>query len=311
MSKSSAPRLGKGLGALLAHRVAPIGDEAHPVALPADSAASSADAVRLLPLDHIDPNPRQPRTHFEETQLQELAASLRSSGVLQPIIVRPKPDGRFELVAGERRWRAAGLVPLAEIPALVREYTDAEAVEIALIENLQREDLTPLERARAYEQYLTTFGGTPENLADRLAESRSNVANYLRLLRLPDEIRRMLDSGQLSMGHARAIVGLDDVQRQVAIARLAARRNLSVRQVEELARRATAAVPVAAPRDVTPPADDRHRNNVEDTLSRSLGLRVRLYPGRKKNSGRVVISYSNLEEFDRIAQALGGSAALE
>jgi len=310
MSKSSAPRLGKGLGALLSHRVTPLGDEAHPVVPPAPAAAHGPDAIRRLPIDRIDPNPRQPRTNFDDDQLQELAASLRTSGVLQPIIVRPKSDGRFEVVAGERRLRAASMVPLAEIPAVVRHVTDSEAVEIALIENLQREDLKPLERARAYEQYLASFGGTPETLADRLGESRSNIANYLRLLRLPDEVRELLDTSQLEMGHARAIAGLSDPHRQVAIARLAVRRNLSVRQVEELARRATAAVP-AAEQNLKPPSDDRHRSNVEEALSRAIGLRVRLYPGRKRNSGRVVISYSNLEEFDRIAQALGGSAALE
>jgi ParB family chromosome partitioning protein len=220
-------------------------------------------------------------------------------------------DGQFEIVAGERRWRAAKLAGLETVPALVREFSDAQAFETALVENLQREDLAPLERAAAYQHYLDTFGGTIEDLAARMSESRANISNYLRLLKLQPEVCYLLGSGELSMGHARAVAGVNDPQRQLAIAKLAARRNLSVRQVEELAR--TANEPSQSPPEPTPEvkAQRRHMGTVAETLSKSIGLRVRLVPGRKKNSGRVIITYGTLEEFDRIAERLGGDVHLE
>lgn len=304
MAKSNA-RLGRGLDTLITRR------EPREESLSDDSAAYAPAPHRphTIPIDAITPNRHQPRSQFRDATLEELAASIRKQGVVQPILVRRLDRDRYELIAGERRWRAARLAGLAEIPVIIRDVSEAEALELALIENLQREDLGPLERATGYEHYIATFGGTIEELAERLGESRASVSNYLRLLRLSEELRRMLSAGELGMGQARAIASIEDPQRQLAIARLAVRRNLSVRQVEELVRNASdESSQTAGP---SPRIPDRHVLDVEQTLSKATGLRVRLRPGRKKNSGRIVIWYSNLEEFDRVAEKLGGHLELE
>lgn len=330
MSKPQ-PRLGKGLDAILGQR------RGRPPASPADSPASSPTAnspaavppgptaapravdggadlasgvkVRSLPIDQVVPNARQPRTRFDAGRLSELADSIRNSGLVQPVVVRPGADGRFELIAGERRWRAARQAGMQSVPAVVRDASDAEALELALVENLQREDLNPIERATAYERYIEAFGATAEQLAIRLGESRANVANYLRLLRFTGEIRDMIERGALGMGQARAIAGVTDPQRQLALARLAVRRNLSTRQVEALTKTATASPagqPAAAER-----VRDANADHVQRSLSKALGLPVVLQPGKRKNSGRIVIRYSSLEEFDRIAERLCGDTTLE
>lgn len=299
-------RLGRGLNALITPReMQARASSSHASQQP------TAGQIQTLPVDHIKPNPRQPRTTFDEQTLKELADSIRDRGVLQPIVVRATQAGQFEIVAGERRWRAARSAGLATVPAIVREFTDAQAFETALVENLQREDLAPLERAAAYQHYLDTFGGTIEDLATRVSESRANISNYLRLLKLQPEVCYLLGSGELSMGHARAVAGVDDPQRQLAIAKLAARRNLSVRQVEELVRAANEPSPTTPEPSAEVTAQRRHLSAVADALSKSLGLRVRLFPGRKKNSGRVVITYGNLDEFDHLAERLGGDVHLE
>ena len=310
MSKST-PRLGKGLSALIGSRTtaAAAGD------LPSTAitggppqAAQPGERLAQIPIDELEPNPYQPRSRFDENSLAELAASVRQSGLLQPVLVRRGEGGRFQIVAGERRWRAARLAGLEAVPAIVREVGDAEALELALIENVQREDLDPLERAAAYQQLVDKAGLTIEQVAQRLGQSRANVSNYLRLLKLGDEIREMISAGQLGMGQARALVGVSNPQRQLAIARMAVRRNLSVRQVEELARRAEQ--PAASePQPVSPVK--KHLAELEERLSKAVGLPVRLQPGRKKNSGRIVIRYNSLEEFDRIAEMLGADSRLE
>lgn len=299
MSKP-APRLGKGLAALVRERA-----PAHP------AGAAEKHGIADVPVERIAPNPRQPRTVFDDAPLEELAESIRTHGLLQPIVVRALGDGAYELIAGERRLRAARLAKRETVPAVIREATDAQALELALIENLQREDLDPLERAAAYQQYLDSFGGSIEDLARRLCESRASISNYLRLLKLHPEICYLLGSGELGMGQARALAAIIDPQRQLGLARLAVRRNLSVRQVEDLARQATEESPNKAA--VEPEKDGRHRHLqvVEERLSKSLGLRVRLVSGRKKNAGRVIIAYDSLDEFDRIAERLGGSAHLD
>lgn len=306
MSKS-ANRLGKGLNALIsAKTTAP-----HPPAAKTEPAAEGdVLKVRQLPVADVLPNPHQPRTNFPETAIQELAGSIRERGVIQPIVVRQADDGRYQIVAGERRWRAAQLAKLTEIPAIIRDVTDAESFELALIENLQREDLGPLERAQAYQHYLDTFGGTIEDLARKLSESRANVSNYIRILRLPDEVRDLIANNELGMGQARALVTLSDPHRQVALARLAVRRNLSVRQVEALIQEDDAARPTTPP-PASQTTRSRHLDDVEQAFSRALGLRVRLFPGKAKNSGRLVIRYANLEEFDRIADKLGDGLHVE
>lgn len=321
-------RLGKGLTAILGTRALPAADPADPTAssrpaardeprVTAPSAGVSLEArehepggprVLLVRVERISPNPSQPRSVFDDAALQELADSIRLKGVLQPILVRTRPEGRFELIAGERRWRAAQRAGLAEVPVIVRDLDDADAVEVALIENLQREDLSPLERAHAYQQYLDQFQVSADELARRLGESRSNVTNYLRIGRLRAELQALIADGRLGMGQARAVAGISDSQRQLAIAMLAVRRNLSVRQVEDLARKAADAALEAraqpAERGGTGAAD-RHMAEVERALSKALGVPVTLSPARRKNAGTITIRYASLEEFDRIAGRLG------
>jgi len=302
MSKPTS-RLGRGLNSMIAPR--PSGGSFSRPAEPGRDRAVDPGSVRMISAGAIQPNPRQPRTRFSQEGLEQLAASIRSAGVLQPILVRPLPNARYELIAGERRWRAAQLAGFKAVPAMVREVDDAERNEIALIENLQREDLTVLERAGAYKSYLETFGVTIESLARRLGESRANVSNYLRLLALDEEILEAMSSGPLAMGHARALLAIEDPQRRLAVARMAIRRGLSVRQLEQAARPGATAPKAASA------ADGRHIGDVERSLSKALGLSVKLAPGRTKNSGRLIIRFRNLEEFERIAERIGVSAPIE
>jgi len=310
MSKSTT-RLGKGLSALIGSRTTPAAAGDLPstaITNGSPQAAQPGERLAQIPIDKLEPNPYQPRSRFDENGLAELAASVKQSGLLQPVLVRRVEGGRFQIVAGERRWRAARMAGLEAVPAIVREVSDAEALELALIENLQREDLDPLERAAAYQQLIDKAGLTIEQVAQRLGQSRANVSNYLRLLKLGDEIREMISAGQLGMGQARALLGVSNPQRQLAIARMAVRRNLSVRQVEELARRAEQ--PAASePQPVSPVK--KHLAELEERFSKAVGLPVRLQPGKKKNSGRIVIRYNSLEEFDRVAEMLGADSKLE
>ncbi len=270
--------------------------------------SSATDGLLEIPLDSIRPNRHQPRQRIEQAALEALAASIREAGVVQPVLVRRERDDMYELIAGERRWRAARIAGLTSIPAIVRDSSPATALELALIENLQREDLSALERAAAYQAYLEHFGGTVEELARRLGESRANVANYLRLLGLPKQVQELLATGDLTMGHARALLALDDTQQQVRLATLAVRRRLSVREVEARVKR-------AGDRTTSPPpavsSSKRHIDELQRKLSQALGLPVRIQPGRRKNAGRVVIQYNSLEEFDRIAERLTGRSHLE
>ena len=310
-------RLGRGLNALIPPR------ESRPSVTRAGDPSRDEDQraeILAIPIDALRPNPSQPRTTFEETSLQELATSIRANGVIQPVLVRSVsthlPDQpTYELVAGERRWRAAKIAGLTHIPAIVRELSNSQSFEIALIENLQRADLGPLERAAAYQHYLDAFGGTAEDLALKLCESRANVSNYLRLLKLRPEICYMLGAGELGMGHARAIAGVADPGRQLALAHMAVRRNLSVRQVEELARSAGDISAAESDEHAPPSAEAEARRklfaDVEASLTRQAGLRIRVFPGRKKNSGRIVIAYGSLDEFEMIASRLGAKPTLE
>lgn len=310
MSKS-APRLGKGLSALIGPRsTTSVHERRDGGAAIAEGPEQSASEPRLreLPVGDIRPNPKQPRVRIDENALAELAASIKQSGVLQPVLVRSTGTNAYELVAGERRWRAAKLAGLDAIPAIIHEFTDVEAFEIALIENLQREDLDPLERASAYQQLIDTAGASIDGIAERLGESRANVSNYLRLLKLSDEVQEFIRSGDLGMGQARAIAGIDSPQKQLAVARMAVRRNLSVRQVEELAKNPGETRSQTAK---NPSAADHHFGDIAESFSKALGLNVTMRPGKKKNSGRVVIRYNSLEEFDRIAEKIVGRRLME
>jgi ParB family chromosome partitioning protein len=262
-------------------------------------------SLREISIDAIFPNPYQPRTVWDQQEMDDLAESIKANGVIQPIIVRPAGSG-FELIAGERRFRAAKLACLRTIPALVRTATDEQMLELTLVENIHRADLNPIERAKAYENYLSTFALTQAEAAARLGENRSVIANYLRLLDLPDEIKRMLIEGQLTMGHARAILALptDELRRKLANRALAGR--LSVREVEKLVRKYLASTDqFKAP----PSPKAAHILDLESELSRQLGTKVAIETRKNGQRGKIIIEFYSLDEFDRITEHLGLSRA--
>jgi ParB family chromosome partitioning protein len=252
--------------------------------------------VLELELDSIKPNPHQPRKEFAAVELAELAASIGEFGLLQPVVVRPAGAG-YELLVGERRLRAARIAGLRRIPALVREAADKEALEQALVENLQRADLRPLEEAYAYRGLVDMFELTQEEVGRRVGKSRVHVTNTLRLLELPPAVRELLDTGRLTAGHARAILALRDETAREALARRAADEGMSVRQVEELARTWPQGKP-SVPRRVTRAAWP----DLEEALSDRLGTRVRIESGRGR--GRIVVTFGSREDLDRIAKLL-------
>ena len=296
--------LGRGLGALLgeARREEPLvtaglikgeGDEARVV---------RADGLASLPVGAIEPHPDQPRRHFAEEALAELASSIAKRGVLQPVIVRPLAGGRYQLVAGERRWRAAQKAQLHEIPALIRELEERDVLALALIENIQREDLNPVEEARAY-QRLGQLDDLPQStIANLVGKSRSHVANLQRLLTLPQAVLDHLEAGRLDMGHARALVGRDDAE---SLAQRAVNENLSVREVERLARNAATARK-REPRTARDPAKDADIVAVQNHLEEFLGLPVRIAADTDPRSGAVTIRYRTLDQLDLICQRLTG-----
>ena len=254
--------------------------------------------VEEIQLDLIDPNPLQPRREFPKAALEELAASIRSSGVVQPVLLR-RADARYQLVAGERRWRAARLAGLASVPAVIRDLSDGEALELALTENLLREDLNPLEVARAYEILQQRFELTHEQIAERLGATRSNVTNTLRLLKLPSSVQEMIVDGQLSMGHARALITLDSHAAQARFAGLIVKQSLSVRQVESMVAIHTSKKLPAKPKPLAESdALDPNTRAAVLELERVLGTRVRVVGGQTR--GRIEISYFSQEDLTRI-----------
>ncbi len=280
--------LGKGLAALL-------GGERE---LLEPTAAVGSTPAQFVPIEFLRPSPFQPRRHFAEEELDALAASLREKGLLQPLLVRPAPAGApgYEIVAGERRWRAAQRAGLHELPVIVRELADREVLELALVENLQRADLGPLEEARAYRRLIDEFGHDQEELAELVGKSRSHVANTLRLLALPAEVAHLLESGAITAGHARALLGAPD---PVALAAEVVRRQLSVRETEALVRaRASAATARRTGR-----RRDPDLVAVEERLSARLGLPVVIQPGAK--GGRLSIRYSTLDQLEALLARLG------
>jgi len=242
----------------------------------------------LVPLDSISPNPFQPRDGFAEAEIEELARSISQNGVLQPLVVRRHGHG-YQLIAGERRWRAARMAKLERVPVIVREASDMEALELALVENLQREDLNPLEEARAYRRLIDEFGLSQEEIARRVSKSRSAVANALRLIGLPEAIQAEIRAGRLSGGHARAIAGAPPAA-QIALARQVMAQRLSVRETERLVRRAASKM-------------EGDRSALEDRLRRALGTKVRIV-ARSNGSGRVEIEYYSLDELQGLIDRL-------
>lgn len=262
--------------------------------------------VEILPIARIKPHPNQPRRFFDNDALDELAASIKQRGVIQPIIVRPAPDksGHYQLVAGERRWRAAQRARLHEIPALVRELDERDTLTLALIENIQREDLTPIEEARAYRNLMEQDDLSHNDLAQMVDKSRSHVANMIRLLALPDSVLSLVDEGKLSMGHARALINADDAQ---AIAQKAVKDSLSVRQIEKLVRKKAKSVAGANGSGLTGDAAlDADIATVERHLSDLLGMNVSIEPGKNSATGQLSVRYSSLDQLDLLCQRLSG-----
>jgi ParB family chromosome partitioning protein len=282
------PALGRGMAALLSNAVSP----------PMAAAAAPGRALLQLAIEALERSPGQPRKRFDEAGLVELAASIREHGMVEPILVR-REGGRYLIVAGERRWRAAQRAGLREVPAILREASDREAFELALVENLQREDLNAIEEAEAFEVLATDHGLTQEQIAARVGKERSTVANALRLLKLPPEVRDAVRVGQLDMGHARALLGLDGAEAVRRLAQRAVREALSVRALEALVR--AHGKPAARARK---PEESASMRDLVNRLQRRLGARCRVVP-RSAASGRLEIDYTSLEELDGILARLG------
>lgn len=291
MSEESATRkrpsgLGRGLSSLLGE-----------VAQEAPVGGGVRGGVQLLPVASIEPHPGQPRRHFDEDALAELAQSISARGLIQPIVVRPNGH-RYQIVAGERRWRAAQKAQLHEVPVLVREFDDIETLEVALVENIQRQDLNAIEEAEAYKRLIEEYGHTQEALGKLVHKSRSHIANLLRLLDLPQKVRAMVAAGQLSMGHARALIGADNLE---ALAQQVVERGLSVRDAEKLAS-------TAKPKAKQPPIEYKGADADIEALERQLGdmLGLGIKITHRPNGGVVSLSYSTLDQLDMICQRLSG-----
>jgi ParB family chromosome partitioning protein len=286
--------LGRGLDALLGEAIR--GDST-----PQTSALPSAgQGIANIAVGDIHPNPDQPRRHFAEEALEELGASIKRHGVIQPIVVRPH-GGSYQIVAGERRWRAAQRAQIHEIPAIIRAFDDAETLEIALIENIQRQDLNPIEEAETYRRLCDEFGHSAAALAELVHKSRSHVANMIRLLDLPPAIRELVIEGKLSMGHARALLGSDD---SVRLAMVVIQRGLSVRGTEALVKKGRAPTRSASGQGDTPVNADIHA--VETHLGDLLGLKVKINQKNSTGAGSVTFEYGSLDQLDMLCQRLTG-----
>ncbi|MCU0907347.1 MAG: ParB/RepB/Spo0J family partition protein [Rhodobacteraceae bacterium] len=299
MTESREPRrgLGRGLSALMADIAPP----------------ATPDAIRSpdqsVPVDRLHPNPDQPRRSFPPEALQELAASIRERGIIQPLIVRPlaKKPGHYQIVAGERRWRAAQIAQVHDVPVLVRDYDDPTVLEVAIIENIQRADLNPVDEAAAYRQLMDKFGHTQDRLAEALGKSRSHIANTLRLMSLPEDVLSLVRHGALSAGHARTLIGHPD---PAALARRIIVDGLSVRDAERLARAGATAVrrPGSGPkRRGGPPEKDADTRALEADLAATLGLGVSIDHAPEGEGGRLVLTYRSLDQLDDLCRLLSGT----
>ena len=300
MTNTIDPRrraLGRGLESLLPRT--PLAPSAPPSAGTAPDAAT-AEGVCEIPLALIDPNPYQTRTHLDEAALEELAASIRSSGVLQPIVVRYIDGGRYQLIAGQRRWAASQRAGKAAIPAIVRQVSNEQAMEMTIIENLQREDLNPMEQARAFERLSSEFGLTQEQMAQRTGKDRASISNFMRLLRLPTAVQVEISAGNLTMGHAKALMMLDSEKLVLEMAAQVAKDALSVRQTEQMVHEwMTPAGPKPEPE--RRPGDPNVRA-MERELEGLLGMRVRIQD--RGGRGKITFEYGSLEQFDSVVERL-------
>jgi ParB family transcriptional regulator, chromosome partitioning protein len=280
--------LGRGLSALLSETTPQVSED-----------------LKEIDTDLIEPNNLQPRTRFDEPQLEELAQSIKANGVVQPILVRKIGEGRYQLVAGERRWRAAQRAGLQKVPAVIREVPDDRMLELALIENIQRQELNAIEEAHAYKRLIETLGLTQETVAQRVGRDRTFVTNYLRLLRLPEDIQQLVEENKISMGHARALLGIDDVDKQRKLALNVVEHGLSVRETERAIKRIIAngeqveTVPVKM--------EDPNFRAAEDKLRRRFGTKVRILPNGSGSGGKIEIQYYNDQDLQRLYEQLGAS----
>jgi ParB family chromosome partitioning protein len=302
--------LGKGLSALISENYVQPGTTIKAV----EKSGSGIGGLSVLPLTKLHAGKYQPRSHFEVDALEELAASIKKNGVMQPILVRPseKQTGKYEIIAGERRWRAAKLAKLEEIPVLVRAIDDQQALEMALVENIQRQDLSPLEEAQGYERLIEEFQYTQEKLASTIGKSRSHIANTIRLLSLPDPVKKMIEKGQLTAGHARTLLNAPD---PLALAKEIVKGGLTVRGAEDVSRKAKGQnKKSAAPRAHTGspssiPASSGSKDPdiiaLEDSLSETLGVRVSI--NDRGQNGEIVLAYDSLTQLDEILRRLGNS----
>ena len=295
MAKLKRGGLGRGLDALYEDNSAAFPDE------------KAEDGIKMVRVSAIEPNRGQPRKEFDSESLSELADSIREHGVLQPLLVRRLPgasleDESYQLVAGERRWRAARMAGLSEVPVVVREMSEAEVLEFALIENLQREDLNPLEEAGGYQELIDTFGLTQEEVARKVGRSRSAVANALRVLKLPQELHPYLRDGDLTAGHAKALLTVKDRGKMLKLAEITIEQGLSVREVERRAARLNEASEEA---DLVPIIHDHFYKEMQLAMQNELGRRVRINPKYGDNGGTLQINYFSKEDLQAIAQVLG------
>jgi len=260
------------------------------------SVAAHGEELQDVDIDLIDPNPDQPRLRFNEDKLNELAQSIRANGLVQPLLLRRSANGRYQIVAGERRWRAAERAGLHKVHAVVRNIPDSKLLELALIENIQREELNPIEEASAYQRLIHNLGLTQDEVAQQVGKDRSSIANYLRLLKLPEDVQRMLEDDLISMGHARALLGLDTKDQIRRLANEVAEKKLSVRQTEQAVKRATS--PQSSGERSTASSNDANIRAAELKMKRFLGSQVRIHLGQ--NGGRIEIDFGSASELDRI-----------
>jgi ParB family chromosome partitioning protein len=288
--------LGKGLDSLL--------PRVHPNVAPAHTAEIEGGKPREISVDQIDVNPFQTRGHMDETQLAELAASITANGVVQPILVRPQANGRFQLIAGERRWRASMQAGKKTIPAILRQVSDEQAMEITIVENLQREDLNPMEQARAFERLSREFHMTQEQMATRTGKDRASVANFLRLLKLPATVQAKVEGGELTFGHARALLALSGRPDLEKIAGKVVILSLSVRQTETMVQGVLNPERQEKQEPKPEPPVDPNVREVKDRLQSALGLKVTIED--RNGRGKVIIEYGKLEDFDTLLERLAG-----
>jgi ParB family chromosome partitioning protein len=282
--------LGRGLDTLLPSRNSP--------SAPSPVTVHQGEAIHQLAVELIDRNPYQTRSHVDETALQELADSIKATGVLQPITVRAVPDGRFQLIAGERRWLASQIAGKATVPSIVRQVSNEQAMEMTIIENLQREDLNPIEQARAFDRLGREFGLTQEQISLRTGKERSTVANFMRLLRLPEAVQAWIAGGHLSFGHAKALMGLDSAEAMVKVASRTVEKSLSVRQTEDAVADWLHPEQNAKAKELIELLVDPNVKEAQRQLERGLGVRVTIKD--RKGRGKILLEYNSLDDFDRI-----------